>query len=578
MNTRAQPDADRTVNIGGTTQPVLAGAATGPPDDAPATADNALPPGTRIAEFIVEKVLGIGGFGIVYLAADVSLGRKVALKEYMPEDYAVREAGVTVSVKSSRHAETFSIGLRSFINEARLLAQFNHPSLVKVHRFWEANGTAYMVMPYYEGKTLKDTLAQMSEPPTQAWLRGLLGHLLDALAVIHAEQCFHRDIAPDNIVMTRDCPVLLDFGAARRLIEEKNQAVTAIVKRSYAPIEQYGQSEDMTQGAWTDLYALASVMYLAIMRKLPPTSMDRVVSDTFQPLATAAPAAMPGRYSAGFLDAIDRALALRPKDRPQSVAEFYALLERKGSVPRRAGPQPDAAGVDGRRRLKPAHMAAGGMGVIAAILMAWMMLGEKVPTPSGSEVQKDAVVPAHKLPVTPPAIEKPPFHPARLLEDVVRGRSNSHDVTVVVEKGQVVIGKDLLRFKLRSAKAGYVYVLMLDANQSHLSLLYPPANEKNNRIEAGKELQLPPAGWNFQAQGPPGTDQFVVLVSDTPRDFAAAGVNADGEFPLATAAKLYDAFSAATPFFAGTARCDAGAPCAGAYGAAAFSIEEIQKK
>ena len=131
---------------------------------------NALPLGTRIGEFEIRALVGVGGFGIVYLAHDHSLGRDVALKEYMPSSLAARPDGVTVSVKSQRHAETFAAGLRSFINEARLLAQFDSPSLVKVYRFWEANGTAYMVMPFYEGLTLKQALLEMKSPPGEEWL------------------------------------------------------------------------------------------------------------------------------------------------------------------------------------------------------------------------------------------------------------------------------------------------------------------------------------------------------------------------------------------------------------------------
>ena len=145
---------------------------------------NALPVGTHLSEFEVTGVIGEGGFGIVYLAWDHSLQRKVALKEYMPASLASREH-VTVRVRSTRHKETFEAGMKSFINEARLLAQFDHPSLVKVYRFWEAHGTAYMVMPLYEGTTLKDRLREMGGPPDEAWLTGLLAPLTEALAVIH---------------------------------------------------------------------------------------------------------------------------------------------------------------------------------------------------------------------------------------------------------------------------------------------------------------------------------------------------------------------------------------------------------
>ena len=196
-----------------------------PPPPAPARVPsseggNMLPVGFYLGEFEIVKVLGEGGFGIVYLADDHSLGRRVALKEYMPSSLAQRVGGTQVSVKSERHRETFEAGLKSFVNEARLLAQFDHPSLVKVYRFWEANGTAYMVMPFYEGITLKDELKAMGAPPDEEWLRELLEPLTEALAVIHTEQCFHRDIAPDNVILLKGSqrPLLLDFGAARRVI------------------------------------------------------------------------------------------------------------------------------------------------------------------------------------------------------------------------------------------------------------------------------------------------------------------------------------------------------------------------
>jgi serine/threonine protein kinase len=125
-----------------------------------------LPPGTRFGEFEILRVLGVGGFGIVYLANDHSLEREVALKEYMPASLAARGAGPQITVRSSSFAETYAIGLRSFVNEARLLARFDHPSLVKVYRFWEDNATAYMVMPYLQGVTLRDTRRRMAHPPT----------------------------------------------------------------------------------------------------------------------------------------------------------------------------------------------------------------------------------------------------------------------------------------------------------------------------------------------------------------------------------------------------------------------------
>ena len=291
---------------------------------APAKAPNhALPPGTRLGEFEITRLVGEGGFGIVYAVFDHSLERTVALKEYMPSTLAERGDGYTVAVRSERHAETFAAGLKSFINEARLLARFDHPALLKVHRFWEANGTAYMVMPFYEGPTLKRALADMPAPPDEAWLRALLAPLLDALAVMHAAHCYHRDIAPDNILLTAAGPLLLDFGAARRVITDMTQALTVVLKPGYAPVEQYGDVPSMRQGPWTDLYALAGVVHCAITGRPPMPSIERLMADRLAPLTQRAA----GRYSAGFLAAMDAALAVRPDDRPQDIAAFRGLMD-----------------------------------------------------------------------------------------------------------------------------------------------------------------------------------------------------------------------------------------------------------
>jgi serine/threonine protein kinase len=308
-----------------------------------------LPEGTRLGEFEIVGLVGEGGFGIVYLAFDSSLQRQVALKEYMPSSLASRMSGDhTIAVKSEHNVEAFRAGMASFINEARLLAQFNHPALLKVHRFWEANGTAYMVMPFYEGPTLERALTELGHPPDEAWLRELLSPLLDALEVLHEARCLHRDIAPDNILLTPAGPLLLDFGAARRVIGDATRALTTMLKVGYAPVEQYGQIESLRQGPWTDIYALACVIYSAITGKPPAASIDRLIDDRMPPLREVAK----GRYSDAFLGAIDAGLAVQPDARPQDVAEFRALLDAghdavrqtTQSAPRPAGPSPWSAG------------------------------------------------------------------------------------------------------------------------------------------------------------------------------------------------------------------------------------------
>lgn len=301
---------------------------------------NALPDGTHLAEFEIRATVGEGGFGIVYMAWDGVLKRQVAIKEYVPWSLAGR-VGSRVVPSSDSAVETFELGLRSFINEAQLLASFDHPSLLKVYRFWEDNGTAYMVMPFYRGVTLKRALAKLAAPPEEGWLKQQLGHLLDALEVMHEASCFHRDIAPDNILLLDEgIPMLLDFGAARRVVGDRSQTLTAFLKPGYAPVEQYAPMPDMTQGPWTDLYALASVVHFAITGHTPPESVARLVSDTAVPLARVAA----GRYSDGFLRAIDHALRVRPEQRPQSVAQLRAELGLPPAKPatRKTGEIPTA--------------------------------------------------------------------------------------------------------------------------------------------------------------------------------------------------------------------------------------------
>ena len=288
-----------------------------------------LPPGTRLGEFELLGVLGDGGFGVVYEAQDVSLGRRVALKEYMPSSLAARH-GTQVSVRSPRHADTFEAGLRSFVNEARLLASFDHPSLVKVYRFWEANGTAYMVMPCYEGVTLRQHLIESALPPTQTWLLRLLEPLIDALATIHAQSCWHRDIAPDNIILLAGSgrPLLLDFGAARRVISGMTQALTVILKPGYAPLEQYAEVPELKQGPWTDVYALCAVVHFAITGRTPPPAVGRIMNDSFQGLADREGAG----YAPEFLRAIERGLRVRPDERTPTVEALAAELGLRRAV------------------------------------------------------------------------------------------------------------------------------------------------------------------------------------------------------------------------------------------------------
>ena len=181
----------------------------------------------------------------------------------------------------------FEAGLDSFVNEARLLAQFDHPSLLKVYRFWQANDTACMVMPFYGGVTLKYRLRWLGAPPDERSLMAFLASLTEALAVIHVVHCLHRDIAPDNILMLADSgrPLLLDFGAERQEIGDATQALTPIPKRGCAPVEQYAEVPSLMQGPWTDVPVRCAVIDGAVMGAKPPVSVGRTVWPPMPPPA-----------------------------------------------------------------------------------------------------------------------------------------------------------------------------------------------------------------------------------------------------------------------------------------------------
>jgi serine/threonine protein kinase len=278
--------------------------------------------GTRIDHYIVERVLGAGGFGITYLAEHARLGKKYAVKEYFPEAFGHRE-GVVVRATGS-NGPVYRRGLDSFINEARALAQFKHPAILDVAGIVEENGTAYIIFAFEKGRTMKAWLRELDRRPSQFELDRLLEPLLDALVEIHAHNLLHRDIAPDNILIRdQGTPVLIDFGAAREAIRDRPNAMSAIIKHGYSPPEQYSTRPGL-QGPWTDIYGLAATLHEAITGAKPPDAMNRMIEDTAASLGDWASLG----YRADFLAAIDAGLRLRPEDRPQGIAVWREQLLR----------------------------------------------------------------------------------------------------------------------------------------------------------------------------------------------------------------------------------------------------------
>ena len=282
-----------------------------------------------LQEYRIEQVLGAGGFGITYLACDTNLDKNVALKEYLPGELAMRSPDGKVVAQATGHEAGYRWGLERFLQEARTLAKFSHPHIVRVLRYFEANATAYMVMDYEKGDPLKVVLQHDPQPP-EAKLKALIAPLLDGLAAVHATGFLHRDIKPDNIFVRADGrPVLIDFGAARQALGGETRSLTAILTPGYAPLEQY--SGEGKQGPWTDLYAMGGVLYRAVVDKNPPDAVTRIRGDTLG----AGLAAMRGKYSEAFLRAIEWALMLDEKKRPQSVEEWKkSLFSEKAIEPK----------------------------------------------------------------------------------------------------------------------------------------------------------------------------------------------------------------------------------------------------
>jgi serine/threonine protein kinase len=359
-----------------------------------------LRPGQVVGRYRIVSVLGQGGFGITYRALDSELGREVAIKEYLPAALAVRQDGTTVLPRSNSAAEDFAWGRDRFIAEGRTLAALHHvPGIVLVHDFLETNGTAYLVMELLGGQTLQERVAA-SGPLDAANLEKVLRPLLDGLEQVHAAGFLHRDIKPANILLDdQGRPTLIDFGASRAAVAGRSQAMTAVFTPGYAAVEQFTAAR---QGPWTDIYGLAATLHHAVTGQPPPNAVDRVLDDTYGPLAD-------GKrpLPQNLLAAIDAGLAVRATERPQSIAAWRTLMMQPASagpdaaatvVMRRTPPAASPAPRTGRKRPAMALAAVAVAGVAAG---GWFLFGPRpTPTPPAAPTAV-ASAPASLAPASP---------------------------------------------------------------------------------------------------------------------------------------------------------------------------------
>jgi len=278
-----------------------------------------LPLGTKLlgGKYSVGKVLGQGGFGITYMGADTILSRPVAIKELFPE--GCQRNGTTVQPTRITPSD-FSYMKQRFLDEARLLASLNHPSIVRVYDFFEENNTAYMVMEFLRGKSLAKLVEERGGALGEQEAVGYILKVCEALDVVHKAGYLHRDIKPDNIIVCEDGRVvLIDFGAARAHMAGKTGRMTVILTPGYAPLEQY--AEQAKWGAYTDIYALGATLYFLLTGEVPVSAPDRAIGVELKSVRE-----LNGSVSERVDEAVMKAMAMRVDERPQSVEEFVRLL------------------------------------------------------------------------------------------------------------------------------------------------------------------------------------------------------------------------------------------------------------
>jgi len=288
-----------------------------------------LPPDTPLGEYRVIRRLAAGGFGVVYLAIDGD-GQKVAIKEYLPSSLATRGAGELAPKVPPEKLSLYRLGLKSFFEEGRALAQISHPSVVSVLNFFRENETVYMVMNYLEGASLQDFIVTARDLKREkvfreSTIRSLFDEVLRGLRIVHQHKMLHLDIKPANVFITDDNrAVLIDFGAAREVLSKEGNFIRPMYTPGFAAPEMYRR--DSSMGPWTDIYAIGACIY-ACMQGFPPTEApQRQEKDRL----TLALGKLRGVYSDNLIEVVEWCMALDPLSRPQSVFALQKELSREG--------------------------------------------------------------------------------------------------------------------------------------------------------------------------------------------------------------------------------------------------------
>lgn len=496
-----------------------------------------LPPRTLLNKrYLIGRILGEGGFGITYLAYDLTLALKLAIKEFLPHGFATRAAdGIIVSAYTSEEQsearQIFNHGLEQFLEEARILARFNdYPGIVAVRDFFAANGTGYLVMNYLDGMTFKQHITAQGGRLSFLPALQLLSPVMDTLRQVHAVGLAHRDISPDNIYLTRDQQVkLIDFGAARFAMAKDDRSLSIIVKRGFAPVEQYYTHG--RQGSWTDVYALAGTLYYALTGKTPPEAPARVLDDPLQP-PSALGVEMPGTTEAVLL----KGLAVRIEQRYQTIEAFQQELAVAICGDRtQIATQPCASTPAHRERVAsdlslptpawPARAAPPkkdrwipllGMTALAVIVAGGGVIwyGEDEPQPATQPITQPVTVPVESaspplpdpsvtvnrtIPASNPLmIQLPIPKPLMIQLDTPRGASPRYRIG------------EQLDLNIQISEDGYLYCYYRDES-GKIARIYPNRYAPDSYLRAGQRIAIPGQNAGFSIEFTRGSQYPEVL-------------------------------------------------------------------